>query len=296
MKHPDPQRSAKIKLAFSLFMFGTIGIFVRNIPLPSSVIAVARGVTGTLFLLLYLRCRRRPLSLTDIRRNGKLLLLSGGFIGVNWILLFEAYRHTTVAVATLCYYMAPVFVILASTVLFREKLTPLKGFCLAGALMGMLLVSGVFQVGFSGSGDAVGVLLGLGAATLYASVILLNKHLKNISAMDATIVQLGASAVVLSPYILLTEDLTAMTLSPSGALLLITVGILHTGVTYAMYFGSIQSLKAQTVAIYSYIDPLVAILLSALLLKETLNPAGIAGAVLLLGSTLISELSEGSSQ
>jgi RarD protein len=296
MKHSNPQQNAKLKLAFSLFMFGTIGIFVRHIPLPSSVIAVSRGVTGTLFLLLYLRWKRRSLAMADIRSNGKLLLLSGGFIGVNWILLFEAYRHTTVAVATLCYYMAPVFVILASAFLFREKMTPLKGLCLAGALAGMLLVSGVLEAGFSGSGDATGILLGLGAATLYASVILLNKHLKNISAMDATIVQLGASAAVLFPYILLTEDLTAMRLSPGAAALLVTVGILHTGITYAMYFGSIHELKAQTVAIYSYIDPLVAILLSALLLKETLSPAGIAGATLILGSTLISELSEARKQ
>jgi len=286
------KRNSKQKLAFSLFMFGTIGIFVRHIPLPSSVIAVARGVIGSLFLLLYLRRKRQSLSLPDIRRNGRILLLSGACMGINWILLFEAYHYTTVAIATLCYYMAPVFVILASAFLFREKLTPLKGLCLAGALVGMLLVSGVLQNGFAGSADTTGILLGLGAAALYACVVLLNKYLKNISAMDATIVQLGASAVVLFPYTLFTETLTDLALSPTAAILLATVGILHTGITYAMYFGSMQHLKAQTVALYSYIDPLVAILLSALLLKEPLGATGIAGAVLILGSTLLSELSE----
>lgn len=292
MKHSSMERTSKQKLAFSLFMFGTIGIFVRHIPLPSSVIAVARGAIGTLFLLLYLRRKRQSLSMPDIRRNGRILLLSGACMGINWILLFEAYHYTTVAIATLCYYMAPVFVILASAFLFREKLTPLKGLCLAGALVGMLLVSGVFQNGFAGSADTTGILLGLGAAGLYACVVLLNKYLKNISAMDATIVQLGASAVVLFPYILITENLSAMALSPASAVLLATVGILHTGITYVLYFGSMQVLKAQTVAIYSYIDPLVAILLSALLLKEPLGAAGIVGAVLILGSTLLSELSE----
>lgn len=292
MKHLSAERKSKQKLAFSLFMFGTIGIFVRHIPLPSSVIAVARGVIGTLFLLLYLRRKRQALSVADIRRNGRILLLSGTCMGINWILLFEAYHYTTVAIATLCYYMAPVFVILASAFLFREKLTPLKGICLAGALLGMLLVSGALQNGFAASSDATGILLGLGAAALYASVILLNKYLKDISAMDATIVQLGASAVVLFPYILITENLSAMALSPAAAVLLSTVGILHTGITYVLYFGSMQVLKAQTVAIYSYIDPLVAIFLSALLLKEPLGAVGIVGAVLILGSTLLSELSE----
>lgn len=290
MENLTPERKSKQQLAFALFMFGTIGIFVRHIPLPSSVIAASRGIIGTIFLLLYVRSKKQTISMADIRRNARTLILSGGCIGFNWILLFEAYRHTTVAIATLCYYMAPVFVVIASVFLFREKLTPLKGLCLAGALLGMLLVSGVLQNGFAGTSDATGIFLGLGAATLYASVILLNKCLKDISALDATIVQLAASAVVLFPYILLTENLTDMTFSPTGLILLATVGILHTGATYALYFGAIRSLKAQTIGLYSYIDPLVAILLSALLLKEPLGAAGIVGAVLILGSTLVSEL------
>ena len=134
MKHPSMERTSKQKLAFSLFMFGTIGIFVRHIPLPSSVIAVARGVIGTLFLLLYLRRKRQSLSVADIRRNGRLLLLSGVCIGVNWILLFEAYRHTSVALSTLSYYFAPTVVIIASAALFREKLTAKFLLLLVGTL------------------------------------------------------------------------------------------------------------------------------------------------------------------
>ena len=290
MKNLKTEQKSKLQLAFALFMFGTIGIFVRHIAMPSSVIAASRGLIGTIFLLLYIRQKRQALSFADIRSNRRILLLSGTFIGFNWILLFEAYRYTTVAIATLCYYMAPVFVILASVFLFKERLTPLKGFCLAGALFGMLLVSGVLQNGFAGNADARGILLGLGAAVLYASVILLNKHLKNISALDATIVQLAASALVLLPYILLTENLHSIAISPAGLILLLTVGILHTGIVYALYFGSIRNLKGQTVALYSYIDPLVAILLSALLLKEPLGVTGIVGAVLILGATLVSEL------
>jgi len=216
-------------------------------------------------------------------------------MGFNWILLFEAYRYTTVAIATLCYYMAPIFMILASLILFKEKIKPFKGFCLAGALFGMLLVSGVLQNGFAGNADRRGILLGLGAAVLYTSVILLNKYLKDISSLDATIVQLATSAAVLFPYILLTENLSKITISPSGFALLLTVGILHTGIVYALYFGSVRNLKGQTVALYSYIDPMVAILLSALLLKEPLGVTGIAGAALILGSTLLSELPWGAS-
>lgn len=290
MENPKTEQKSKLQLAFALFMFGTIGIFVRYIPLPSSVIAVARGLIGTLFLLTYIRRKNQSLSIEGIENNKLILLLSGTCMGFNWILLFEAYRYTTVAIATLCYYMAPIFMILASVVLFREKISPFKGICLAGALLGMLLVSGVLENGFAGNADTRGILLGLGAAVLYASVILLNKYLKDISALDATIVQLATSAIVLSPYILLTENLSKITISPSGLALLLTVGILHTGIVYALYFGSVRNLKGQTVALYSYIDPMVAILLSALILKEPLSLSGMVGAVLILGSTLLSEL------
>ncbi|NCB42093.1 MAG: EamA/RhaT family transporter [Clostridia bacterium] len=295
MKNLKTEQKSKLQLAFALFMFGTIGIFVRHIAMPSSVIAASRGLIGTIFLLTYIRRKSQSVSISSIKNNKLILLLSGTCMGFNWILLFEAYRYTTVAIATLCYYMAPIFMILASLVLFKEKIKPFKGFCLAGALLGMLLVSGVLQNGFEGNADMRGILLGLGAAVLYASVILLNKYLKDISSLDATIVQLATSAIVLFPYILLTENLSKITISPSGFALLLTVGILHTGIVYALYFGSIRNLKGQTVALYSYIDPMVAILLSALLLKEPLGVTGLVGAVLILGSTLASELWRGAS-
>ena len=290
MKNLKTERQSKLQLAFALFMFGTIGVFVRYISMPSSIIAAARGLIGTLFLLTYIRHKDQTLSIASIKNNKLILLLSGTCMGFNWILLFEAYRYTTVAIATLCYYMAPIFMILASIVLFKEKIKPFKGLCLAGALLGMLLVSGVLQNGFTENADMRGILLGLGAAVLYASVITLNKYLKDISAMDATIVQLATSALVLFPYILSTENLSEIAISPTGLILLLIVGILHTGFTYALYFESVRSLKGQTVAIYSYIDPLVAILLSVFLLKEPLGTMGIIGAVLILGSTLLSEL------
>ncbi len=280
---------AKARLLLSMALFGTIGIFVRYIPLPSGVIALARGVVGVLFLLLLMMIKKTRPSLPGIRRNLPVLCVSGAALGANWILLFEAYRHTTVATATLCYYMAPIFILLASPFLLKEKLTAVKAVCVAAALIGMALVSGVLQTR-GGGASLWGVLFGLGAALLYACVVLLNKRLTAISSYDMTLVQLGVSAVVLLPYSLLAETVTPTAFTPWTILLLLTVGILHTGVAYALYFGSIQGLRAQTAAVFSYIDPVVAILLSALLLGEKLGVSGVVGAVLILGGTLVYEL------
>ena len=281
---------AKRDLIFSVSVFGTIGIFVRWIGLPSSVIALVRGAVGAAFLLLLARFRHAPIDRAALRRRWQLLLLSAAMMSFNWITLFEAYRYTTVATATLCYYMAPIFVTLISPVLLTERLTARKLLCVFLALAGMVFVSGVPQSGLPGPSEAKGILLALCSAALYAGVILINKYLAGVPAYDRTLLQLACAAAVMIPYILLTKDLSAMSVTPLGAVLLLIVAVFHTGWCYALYFGSMTVLSAQTVALFSYIDPIVAILLSALLLREPLGWSGILGAALVLGSTLVSEL------
>ena len=281
---------AKRDLIFSVSVFGTIGIFVRWIGLPSSVIALVRGAVGAAFLLLLARFRHAPIDRAALRRRWQLLLLSAAMMSFNWITLFEAYRYTTVATATLCYYMAPIFVTLISPALLKERLTARKLLCVFLALAGMVFVSGVPQSGLPGPSEAKGILLALCSAALYAGVILINKYLAGVPAYDRTLLQLAGAAAVMIPYILLTEDLSAMSVTPLGAVLLLIVAVFHTGWCYALYFGSMTVLSAQTVALFSYIDPIVAILLSALLLREPLGWSGILGAALVLGSTLVSEL------
>ena len=284
-------RNAKLQLILAMFIYGSIGIFVKYIPLPSSIIANVRGIVGTLFLLAVLAVKHRRVDWQAIRRNLKFLLPCGIMLGFNWLLLFEAYRYTTVAVATVCYYLAPVFVLLISPLLLQEKLTLSRGLCALAALFGMVLTSGVVQSGFSGS--FTGVLLAIGSAMMYASIVLLSKKLTDISSYDTTIMELGISAIVLLPYNLLTVDFPSLSCPPLGLCLLLVVGIVHTGIAYTLYFGAIPRMKAQTAAIFSYIDPIVAILLSALLLREPMDWLCAVGAALVLGSTLVSELLEG---
>ena len=285
---------AKLELIASMFIFGTIGIFVRHIPLPSSVIALVRGFVGAFFVLLFVYLKKSRPDKEAIRKNFLMLALSGAFIGVNWILLFESYHYTTVATATLCYYMQPIFVIMASPFLLKERLTVKKALCVAVALLGMVFVSGVLQTGIPALSEAKGILYGLGAAFFYATVVLMNKKITDINAYDKTIMQLAMGALVLMPYVLLTQDMGTAVLSMTPALwvLLLFVGLVHTGVAYVLYFDGLKDLKAQTAAIFSYIDPIVAIILSALLLQENMGLFGVIGAVLVLGSTFVSELPE----
>lgn len=279
---------ARLSLLLSMLIWGSIGLFRRFIPLPSALLAAVRALGGVICLLIWMLMRKQRISFPSLRKNALPLLLSGAFIGANWILLFEAYRYTSVAVATLCYYMAPMIVMLLSPLVLHERLTAKKLICLAVSLLGMAMVSGVFG---SNDGNSLrGVLLGLSAALFYGSVILTNKSISGISSMDRTTAQLAVAAAVALPYALLTEDLSAVSLTANSAVMLLVVIVVHTGLAYALYFSSMDHLPAQTTALMSYIDPISAILLSAVVLKEGMSALTVIGTALVLGAVILCEL------
>ncbi len=278
----------KLKLSVSMLIFGTIGIFVKYIPLPSGVIAMTRGYLGAAFLLAVMLVRGQKPDFSAIKKNLLYLAISGAAIGINWIFLFEAYNYTSVAVATLCYYMQPVMLIIMAPLVLKEKLSAKKVLCVPVALVGMVLVSGIL----SGSQNVSiqGIVMGLCAAVFYTTVIITNRFFKDISSFDSTLVQLFVAALVITPYNLVTGMGNIKNMGIATVLLLLTVGIVHTGFAYAVYFGCVQRVNAQTVAIYSYIDPAFSILLSVFLLREGMDVCGIVGAVLILGAAVVSEL------
>ena len=279
--------SPRSQLILSMLIFGTIGVVRRYIPFPSSVVALARAVIGLCFLLLTRAIRHEPISRTAVKANLPKLLLLGVMLAVNWIFLFEAYNHTSVAAATMCYYMAPVFVILLSPVIFGEKITLRKGICSAIALFGMVLVSDVLSSGLHG---VRGLVYGLIAAGFYAAIVIVNRTLKDISAGDRTIMQFAVSSVALLPYVLITEDVGSLRFTPFILLMLLVAGVVHTGYAYVLYFGSIAYVPAQTAALLSYIDPVVAVLLSLTLLHESMSVGALVGAVLVIGAMIASEI------
>ena len=297
---------ALLMLASSMLIFGTIGLFRRYIPLSSGLLAFSRGILGAVFLGLFLIIRRlfeqrcKTGNDGDIQESRTpacelplrilfLLILSGALIGVNWILLFEAYNYTTVATATLCYYMQPTIVILLSPLFFDERLTAKKLVCAFLAVLGMFLVSGAAGEGIP-QGDAFrGILCGLGAAILYASVVIMNKCIRNIDSYLKTILQLASASVCLLPYLAVTGQLSYVKLDSFSLLMLLVVGIVHTGIAYTLYFGSTDGLRAQTIALFSYIDPVSALFISVLFLHEPMGAAGLAGAVLILGAAFAAE-------
>ena len=280
----------RLMLIVSMAVFGTLGPFVRNIPVSSGELALYRAVLAALLIAAFLLVTGQKIPFASIKKEVPLLLASGVAMGINWILLFEAYKYTTVSVATLSYYFAPVIVTAVCPFLFREKLTGRQILCFVMSTLGLVLVIGVADLGRWGGSDHIGVLFGLGAALLYATVILLNKFIRGVAGIHRTLLQFLAAILVLAPYVACTGGFTLGSLDGTGWLCLLVVGLIHTGITYCMYFSSLKELPGQEAAILSYIDPLVAVLVSVLFLREQMTLSQLLGGALILGFTLWNEL------
>ena len=277
----------KLKYVAAVLLYGTVGTFLRFVALPSEMVAFFRGLIGAVFILLALLIRGKRPDGAAIRRNGRWLLLSGVCLGLNWLFLFAAYVETSVAVASLCNYLAPVLVIAAAPLLLRERLDKRKLPLIFLALIGIVLVSGVLG---GGGGSLKGVLLGLAAAVCFAAIVLCNRRLRDISPMDRSLVQLVLSAATLLPFVLVKSWGHWPAPDLGSVLIVLLLGAVHTGFAYCLYFSGMGSLPVQTVALLGYLEPVVSVLCSAFFLAEPLTPLGWLGAALILGAAAAGEL------
>lgn len=289
MTNQSAVKKSRLMIAASMTIFGTIALFVRNISVTSAEIALYRAALATVLLGGFFLVTGSKIDLRAIRKELPLLLFSGMAMGINWILLFEAYRYTTVSVATLSYYFAPVIVTLVCPILFKEKMGAKQWICFVMSTIGIVLITGIGDL--SGSNrHFTGILFGLGAAVLYATVVLLNKFIKGVSGVHRTFLQFAAALLTLLPYVLLTSGFTLGNLDASGWISLLVVGIVHSGIAYCLYFSALKDIPGQEAAILSYIDPLVAVAVSVFVLGEQLTALQLIGGILILGFTLYNEI------
>ncbi|MDQ0970345.1 drug/metabolite transporter (DMT)-like permease [Neobacillus niacini] len=273
-----------------MIIFGTIGLVVRYIDLSSSERALLSSFIGCIFLTLILFIMKKKLSWNLVKSNALFLFLSSIALGGNWIFLYKSYDHTTIANATLGYYFAPVFVMILSPFVLREQLSFKKMGCIGFAIIGMLLIVGE-GVSASKSEDILGLSYGLIAAAFYAALLLLNKFIKDLGKLELTIIQLGTTALLLTPYVFFTEGFGIFEVSSSSIPFILILGVINTGIGFWLFFSGMAKLKGQSIAMLSYVDPFVAILISAIILQEQMTFIQILGGTLLLGSTFISEIS-----
>ena len=215
---------------------------------------------------------------------------SGICLGLNWVFLFEAYKTTEISTATLCNYLTPAFVLLVSPLFFGERFTLLKGVVVAVAFLGLALISGIMQNGISDPSEFLGIGEGILAAVFYTGMIILNKFLRGIGSYERTIVQLAVGTVVVLIYCPFSVDIGSLSFDTTSIILAVIMGVVQTGIAFTLYFGTLRYMDAGTAAIFGYVEPVISLFLSAVILGEVLGPVGWIGAVLILGSTLVYQM------
>ncbi|MEF9922000.1 MAG: DMT family transporter [Anaerovoracaceae bacterium] len=278
---------AYAKVIMAMIIWGTLGIFVKQINLESSQIVLGRIFLGGLFLGIILLFTKTRSPKANLKKYAPYLILSGCAMGFNWALLFESYRYTTVSLATIAYYCAPIVVMIASPFILKEKITKKKVIGIATAMVGLLCISGNLEGGVD---PVKGFAYGLMAAILYASITLINKRVSGISGIEITLIQLVSAGVVMLPYSIITNDSGWQLPHGFGLVCLIVIGIIHTGIALYFYFSAVQELPGQSIALCSYIDPAAAFFFSAIFLGERLGVMELVGAALILGGAAYGEI------
>ncbi|WP_370838729.1 DMT family transporter [Intestinibacter bartlettii] len=289
---------ATIKVLIAMLLWGSLGVFVKNISLDSVEIAFFRGIIGSVFLGIVLLIRMQ--NNKKLEENNKLedenkkpgkkgiiiLIISGMAIGLNWVFLFNSYNYITVANATIVYYLAPVIVIFVSPIFLKEKLTLKKVLSVICAMIGLVLI---VRTGSSNGNVNLtqGIINAFAAACLYASVIILNKFIKNVDDYTKTFIQLFMASMVLLPWVIFRNNILFD--SPKSIILIAILGIAHTGIAYCLYFSAMKELKAQSIAILGYLDPVSSVVFSIFLLKEPFFVYQLIGGVIILASAIIAE-------
>ena len=283
---------AKARMGYivAVLLYGTVGLVLRFIDLPSEVIVFFRGSLGALSVLAYMLLRGMRPDGGAIRANLRWLVAGGVFLGLNWVFLFAAYIHTTVAMASLCNYLAPVILIAISPFAFGESVGPKRVACVVAAFVGIALVSNL-PAATSGGLNAFGLMLGILAALSFVGVVFCNRHLHDIDSLDRVVVQLSISAAVVLPYAFVANGgLPIAGLDGRSRLLLAFLCVVQTGFAYIFYFGAMGLLPVHEVALLGYIEPVTSVCCSTLVLHEPLGVMGAIGAVLVIVAAAAGEL------
>ena len=278
---------SNIKMILGMAIFGSIGIFVHEIGLPPAVIASIRAIVGTAFLAIILGFYNNRANLSDVKKNILPIIISGTALAFNWVFLFKAYQVTTIPIATVCYNIAPIFVLILSPIILRERVTLTTVACTLGALAGAILLSGIT------SGDTLnisGVTYAIIAAGLYAIIMITNKKISGISSLDNAFYQMAVASIVAIAYSVFTVDMSSFSYGGHVGWMLLVLGILHTAIAYALIFSASKRMTAQAWGILSYLEPATAIVLAFLLLKQPLKAIEILGAVMIFGFAIINAL------
>lgn len=272
----------------ALLLFGSNGIIAAAIALPSSDIVLLRTFLGALSLVTILAITQsHKLQAPSRPREAAALLLSGAALGASWIFLFRAYQTIGVGVSSLLYYCGPIIVMALSPLIFGEKLT-------GGKIAGFIAVAcGAFLIAAQGLGGNMPI-AGIASAFCYALMVIASKGAPHIEGLENSTLQVSAAFVTALVLTLITQGAPSFLSAGVAASIdwraVVMLGVVNTGIGCLLYFSAVAKLPVQTVAVVGYLEPLSAVVFSAVLLGEAITPVRLMGVALIIGGAIFCEL------
>lgn len=274
---PHQQRQGQWLLIAGGLLLGTVGVFVEEANQPPLITVWFRCVFGALALLIWGIATRRTAELRVRGRSWWIVLATGGFMIINWALFFAAIPLTSIGIATIVFHIQPVWLIVYSVVVLHETIPRRQQLATAAALGGLVLTTGLLssqsnEVGYSPD-YLVGLLFCLGGSLSYAVVTILAKREKVVSSFAMAWWQcaVGAGVLAWAPLIYGWPHQNSTWAWLAG------LGVLHTGLAYAILFAGMTRLSLGRVAVLQYVYPLTAVLLDWVVYGRTLDTVQLAG-------------------
>lgn len=270
----------------STLISSSSGFISRYINCEREFLVLCRGIIGSLFLYALIRLKGRKLDTVSIKKNFKPLVLSGILMGICWIALFIGFEYS-LSITSLLNNMYNLVVVVIMSLIFKEKLNGKQIFCVIVAVLGVLMLSGLFEGQIQA--NSKGMMFGLISCIGYSIVTIINMRIKDINPLDKTVVQLFISFLVILPFVLLGNKIPT-SIDTTSIILIFVMGILNTGISFLLFFGSIEHLPSSEIAIIGYLEPVINIVIGITFFDEKMSIIGIVGTIIILAAALANEL------
>lgn len=271
---PTKRSNAALKMIISMIIFGSIGYFTVLSNLPSFELVFVRCMSATLFLTTFWIITGKYKSEKWNKKEILLALACGFFLVYNWVFLFKSFEETSITIAISVYHLAPVFVLILGSIIFKERLTLISISSIIICFIGTFLISDINLNQFNYYELSEGIIWALLAALFYAFTTLLSKGIKVLSPYATTFIQTFLGIFILIPFINISEF---QYLNVNNWIFVLATGIIHTGLVYLLFFDSVRYLPTKLISVLVFLDPAVAILLDMLFigffpsLKQTIG-------------------------
>jgi drug/metabolite transporter (DMT)-like permease len=272
-------RTGYLELILCGLVWGSIGVFVKQLDVSAAVLVFFRLSLGAVSVLVIWAARGKLHELR-LREKRGLVVAAGVLLAIHWVAFFEAYKRLSVATTILIIYVGPVLIAAAAPAVLGERLERRTLYALALSVGGITLIA----LPSSATGDAQGYLAAAIAAVLFAAVVLTLKKAASDNPAPAVVVwQLGVAALVVSPALVGSSGHEIARAIPG----LLTLGIVHTGLIGILYVSALTIVPAQQVSILVYLEPVTAVLWAWGVLGESPSLATLAGGVLIIAAGLL---------